>query len=346
MKVTKIYNWKENSKEKELKNVIESLKKDGLVILPTETVYGLAASAFSDQACQKIFAVKGRAQDNPLIVHVANKKMLDSIVEKPNEIEEKLIDHFMPGPFTLILNKKECICPTVTCHGQTVGIRMPSHSIIHKVIEESNLPLAAPSANLSSRPSGTCIEDIIEEFDGKVDILVDGGKCQIGIESTVVKVEEGVPVILRPGYITEEDIKKVIGKVKLSEHLFRTIKKDERIESPGMKYKHYAPKTKCVLVEAGENQIAKINKNLISQSDQCCVLGFMEDRNKIHISENRFISLGSKKNLQEISSNIFSSLRKVDTLNCELAIIEGLEENNLGLSIMNRLVRACENHIL
>ena len=343
--MTKIYDWKKEINENELNNVIDALKKGGLVILPTETVYGLAASAFSDDACKKIFTAKGRAQDNPLIVHVANKEMIYDIAEKPNEIEEKLIDSFMPGPFTLILNKKECICDTVTCYSETVGIRMPSNEIIHEVIKKSNTPLAAPSANISSRPSGTCINDIKDEFNDKVDLMVDGGKCNIGIESTVVKVIDNVPVILRPGFITEDDILKAVGSVKLSDKLFAKVKENEKVESPGMKYRHYAPKTECILVEHNLDQISKIN-DLISQNNNCCVLGFIEDKELIHIPEDKFICLGSKNNLQEISSNVFSSLRKIDTLNCSLAIIEGLEKKNLGLSIMNRLVRACENKVI
>ena len=237
--MTNIYDWKNEIKEDELNSVIDTLKDNGLVILPTETVYGLAANAFSDEACKKIFIAKGRAQDNPLIVHVSNKEMIYDIVEKPNDIEEKLIDAFMPGPFTLILNKKTCICDTVTCSSETVGIRMPIHPIIHKVIEDSNIPLAAPSANISGKPSGTCIDDIKNEFDGKVDLMVDGGKCNIGIESTVVKVEDGIPIILRPGFVTEDDIRNVIGKVKLSDKLFKKVTADEKVESPGMKYRHF-----------------------------------------------------------------------------------------------------------
>ena len=343
--MTKIYDWKKDINKNELKNVIDTLKNNGLVILPTETVYGIAASAFSDDACQKIFTAKGRAQDNPLIVHVCNKEMIYDIVEKPTEIEEKLIDTFMPGPFTLILNKKKIICDTVTCGGPTVGIRMPSNPIINKVIAESNTPLAAPSANVSSKPSGTIVEDIFEEFNDKVDLIVDGGKCNIGIESTVVKVIDGIPTILRPGFITEDDIRKVIGQVALSKNLFRKIGKNEKVESPGMKYRHYAPKTKCILVSTGNDQIEKINK-LIAENNNVCVLGFIEDLNDLNVSSDKFISLGSKYNLNEISSNIFTSLRKVDKLNCSLAIIEGVEEKNLGLSIMNRLVRACENNVI
>ena len=343
--MSKIYDWKEKIKKQELNDVIEKLKNDEIVILPTETVYGLAASAYSDKACIKIFEAKGRAQDNPLIVHVSDKKMIYDITKGTNEIEEKLIDSFMPGPFTLILEKKECICDTVTCSGKTVGIRMPTNKIINEVIKESGLPLAAPSANVSGRPSGTCIEDIKNEFDEKVLIMVDGGKCDIGIESTVVKVEDGIPVILRPGFITEDDIKKVVGTVKLSDKLFKKVEKDEKVESPGMKYRHYAPKTKCVLVDYKENQIDIIN-DLIDKNLDCVVLGFIEDKDKIKISDEKFICLGSKNNLKEVSSNVFSSLRKVDEMNCSLAIIEGLERKNFGLSIMNRLVRACENNVL
>ena len=200
----KIYDWKNCINETELEDVVKNLKENNLVILPTETVYGIAANAFSDDACKKIFEVKGRAQDNPLIVHVSDKNMIYDIAEMPNEIEEKLIDSFMPGPFTLILNKKSCICDTVTC------IRMPSNKIINKVIKTANIPLAAPSANLSSKPSGTCVDDIKEEFEDKVDIIVDGGKSNIGIESTVVRVIDGIPVILRPGFVTEDDINRVI----------------------------------------------------------------------------------------------------------------------------------------
>lgn len=213
--MTKIYEWKENIVDVELDDVVKILKSDGLVIIPTETVYGIGASAFSDIACKNIFEAKGRAQDNPLIVHVSSKEMLYNIVEQPNEIEEKLIDAFMPGPFTIILSRKKCICNTATCFSDTVGIRMPSNKIINRIIEKSNIPLAAPSANLSTKPSGTCVEDIRDDFFGKVDAIIDGGKCDIGIESTVVKVVDGVPVILRPGFITEDDINNVVRKSKI-----------------------------------------------------------------------------------------------------------------------------------
>lgn len=374
--MTKIYNWKKYINEDEMNNVIKILKNGGTVILPTETVYGLAADASSDSACEKIFTAKGRAQDNPLIVHVCDNNMIKKVAQKPNDIEQKLIDAFMPGPFTLILNKKDIICDTVSCGNLTVGVRMPSNSIIHEVIEKSQIPLAAPSANISGRPSGTCIEDIQNEFEDKVDAIVDGGPCKIGIESTVVKVIDGIPEILRPGYITESDIKRVIGNVKISNKLFKKIAKNEKVESPGMKYRHYAPKTKCILIKSDNDKFEegslsnieaknlyseiKINGNInfenmtqiekvnavIKNNPNCCILGFSEDRELIKIQSDKFICIGSKFNLEEISRNIFTELRKIDKMNCNLAIIEGVKRKELGLSIMNRLVRACENNII
>lgn len=342
--MSKIFDWKNRIDEAKLEEVVYSIKNNKLVVVPTETVYGIAANAYSNEACKKIFEVKGRAQDNPLIIHVSDKEMISKVAKKPNKIEEKLIDSFMPGPFTIILNKKEEICNVASCNMQSIGIRMPCSKIIHTIIEKSNIPIAAPSANISGRPSGTCVEDIIDELGDKVDIIIDGGKCKIGIESTVVKVIDGVATILRPGYVTEDDIKKVVPRVTLSDKLFKAIEVDEKVESPGMKYKHYAPKTKCILVEKDENQIKKINELL--KKEGSCILGFKEDKEFINVSDDKFISLGSKYNLEEISQNVFSSLRKIDKIGVSLAIIEGVEKEGLGLSIMNRLVRACENNVI
>lgn len=340
------FDWKTDTKAEELNIAINELKNDGLILLPTETVYGIAANAYSNNACKKIFDAKGRAQDNPLIIHISNKEMINEIAEKPNDIEQKLIDSFMPGPFTIILNKKNIICDVASAGMNTIGVRMPNSRIIHDIIEKSHIPIAAPSANISGRPSGTCLEDILEELKDKMDVVIDGGKCQIGIESTVVKVIDGIPTILRPGFITEEDIKKVIGKVKLSDKLFETASKDEQVESPGMKYRHYAPKIKCVLVEPGDKQIENVNL-LLNKNPNVCVIGFEEDRDKIEVKKDFFISLGSREKLEEVSTNIFSALRKIDKMeNCSLGIIEGINKTGLGLSIMNRLIRACENNVI
>ena len=337
------FDWKNGIKKDELNIAIEELKKGGLLLVPTETVYGIAANAYSDNACKKIFEAKKRPQDNPLIVHVSDIEMINRIVKEPNEIEKKLMDSFMPGPFTLILNKKNVIGNVVSANMNTIGIRMPSNEIINRIIKESGIPIAAPSANVSGRPSGTNVEDVIDELKEKMDVIIDGGKCNIGIESTVVKVEDGVPVILRPGFITEQDIERVAGSVKLSDKLFKTVDDSEHVESPGMKYRHYAPKTKCILVEYDDNQINRIN-HLIHENNNVCVLGYEEDKNLIEIEASRYINLGSRKQLKKVSQNVFTALRKIDKIeNCELAVVEGIDKKGLGLSIMNRLSRACEN---
>ena len=347
--MTPIFDWKNGIKDKELNTIIDLIKANEIVIVPTETVYGLAANGTSDEACKKIFIAKGRKQDNPLIIHVSDKEMINKITKERTPMEEKLINSFMPGPFTLILRKKKMICDVATCSGETVGIRMPNNKIIHEIIAKSGIPIAAPSANVSGRPSGTNIEDIYDEFDGKVSYFIDGGQCPIGIESTVVKVENEIPIILRPGFITEEDIKEVCGKVEISKNLFKVVAETEKVESPGMKYRHYAPKTQCIMINYDQNQINKINEILKenkSKGIKTCFLGFKEDRPKIDIQDDLFIELGSRENLEVVSQNIFADLRKVDTLNCDQALIEGIKREELGLSIMNRLVRACENNVL
>ena len=341
------FNWKEKIDKDELLKAVDIIKEDGLVLVPTETVYGLAGNALSDEACKKIFIAKGRETDNPLIAHVSDKDMLKGLVKNISAIEEKLIDTFMPGPFTLILESNDIVCKTASAGSSTIGIRMPSNKIIHELIKECKVPLAAPSANISGRPSGTCVEDIFEELKDKVNCIINGGRCKIGLESTVVKVIDGIPTILRPGIITQEDIETAVGKVGLSKNLFKEMKEEDKPESPGMKYKHYAPKTKCILVQSGEKQISKINELILKNKEinnEVCVIGFSEDREYIKVD--KYIDIGNKENLEEIAKNIFSALRQIDKQNCKLAIIEGVKKEGLGLSIMNRLIRACENNII
>ena len=205
-----VFDWKNGVNQNELNIVVDMLKKDELVILPTETVYGLGANACSNIACKKIFEAKGRAQDNPLIVHVSDINMIEKVACDLNEVEKKLVKAFMPGPFTLILKKSKLISDIASCNMNTIGVRMPSNKIINEVIRKFGFPIAAPSANISGKPSGTNVLDIKDEFDSRVNVIVDGGDSDIGIESTVVKVIDNIPVILRPGFITEDDIKKVV----------------------------------------------------------------------------------------------------------------------------------------
>lgn len=337
----RIYDWKQDINVEELENVEKALKNGELIVFPTETVYGIGADALNGIAAKKIYEAKGRPSDNPLIVHVSDFEMLEKCVLNISDIERKLINAFMPGPFTLIVEKNSIVPNEVTANLNTVAIRMPSNKIANTIIKEFGKPIAAPSANISGKPSGTKIEDIKEELGEKVFALIDGGDTDIGLESTVAKVINGVPVILRPGAVTAEDIKNLIGCVEIDSHVLNEVSLDEKVESPGMKHKHYAPKTKCVLIDIDDEElrIEKINQLV---KEDVCVIGFEKHKDKINTS--KFFSVG--ESLEEFSKNIFSLLRKVDNWNCSLIVIEGVKPQGLGLAIMNRLIRTCEYNVI
>ena len=336
-----VYDWKVNIDDNELEEICSFLEKGELVVFPTETVYGIGADAFNGQACKKIFEAKGRPSDNPLIVHISDLDMLMDCVKNINGVEKKLIDAFMPGPFTLILEKKNSIPNEVTASLDTVAIRMPNNKIANKIIKKFGKPIAAPSANKSGKPSGTKIEDIKEELDSSVYAFIDGGDTEIGLESTVVRVIDNIPVILRPGAITKEDILNVIGAVNVDKHVLNNVEKDEKVLSPGMKHKHYAPKTRCVLLDIKDSQEKKdISEQL--KNENVIVLGLEKD--KSNYSQISFESIG--KNLEEFSKNIFTKLRKIDEEGYNLISIESVSVDGIGLAIMNRIIRTCGYHII
>lgn len=336
--ITKYINLIENYNEKEIQKASEEIKNGNLVIFPTETVYGIGANAFNEEACNNIFKAKGRASDNPLIVHVCNEEMISQVVKQPNELETKLIKEFCPGPFTIILKAKDIIPKIVTAGLDTVGIRMPSNKIANKLIEYANTPIAAPSANASGKPSGTKIEDIKKEFDGKVATIIDAGMVDIGLESTVVKVIENKVVILRPGKITKEDIEKLGIEVEIDKNILGKCSENEKVLSPGMKYKHYAPNTKCLMIYSKDEQkmVNKINE-FVNGKDALIVC---KDCNYSKYNVKHIIKMGNS--LEEIAHNIFSILREVDKYNANIVVIEGMEKEGLGLALNNRLLRACE----
>ena len=339
------YNWKDSTSNEELKVVCNLIKNGELVIFPTETVYGIGANALDGEAVGKIFLAKGRPSDNPLIVHVANEKSIHEIAQDITEVEQKLIDNFMPGPFTLILKKKENVLPdSVTAGLDTVAIRMPSNVIAKAIITFSGVPIAAPSANISGKPSGTNIEDIRKELESKVSAIIDGGESEIGLESTVVKVVDGIPVILRPGKITPEQIKEIIGDVRIDSKVFEKVEEGDKVESPGMKHRHYAPNAKCELIYAKDekDQTFEISKRVRKYQGDVVIIGFTEHKRDIVVSEGRFLDIASIHNLEEYAKNIFSALRKADEINPALIVIEGVKREGLGIAIMNRLIRTCE----
>lgn len=324
------YNWTEKTNTEELKIVCNLIRNGELVIFPTETVYGIGANALDENAVGKIFIAKGRPSDNPLIVHLADKKKIEDIAQDITDVERKLIDTFMPGPFTIILKRKPIVPDIVTAGLDTVAVRIPENVIARGIITFSGVPIAAPSANISGKPSGTNIADIRRELEGKVSVIVDGGETEIGLESTVVKVIDEVPVILRPGKVTPEDIEKVTGVVKIDKNIFGKVSNGERVESPGMKYRHYAPKTKCKLIysEEEEKQI-KIIKRIIKENKNIVVLCFKEHIKEFSENSVKFIDIGSKDNLNEFAKNVYSDLRAADRENADLILIEGVESKRI-----------------
>lgn len=331
---------KDYTKIKEASKIINN---GGLVLFPTETVYGLGADGLNEEAVKSIFIAKGRKQDNPLILHISNMEMLNKIARNITELEYKLMKEFWPGPFTIILKRKDIVPNNVTGGLDTVGIRMPSNEIVKWLIEYANTPIAAPSANISGRPSGTNVEDIFKELSDKVDYIIDGGQCEIGVESTVVRVVDGVPHILRPGKITEEQIRSVAGKVIVDKHILGDLENNEPVLSPGMKYKHYAPNSKCILIYSKENEkmVEQINK-LEKEYKNPLIVCHTNNEEKYNIEN--IINMG--QSLEEITQNIFKILRKVDSYNPDIVLIEGVEKEGLGLAIMNRLIRACEHNYI
>jgi len=326
-----------------IKEAAIEIQKGNIVLFPTETVYGIGANALDENAVNKIFKAKGRASDNPLIVHISDINMLYNLVKEAGQVEQKLMDTFWPGPLTIIFDKKECIPNNVTAGLNTVGIRMPSNEVARKFIEFAEVPIAAPSANISGKPSGTKIEDIIEELDGKVDYILDNGMADIGVESTVVRVIDGKVHILRPGKITVEDIENLRLEVVIEKQIMEEYKSQEKVMSPGMKYRYYAPNTKCLLMYSDNesNLVDRINQEIKSEQN-VLVLGRTRNLDKYNTSN----KLDMGDTLEEISKNIFTLLRKVDSYNADLVIIEGVKKEGLGLAIMNRLIRACEHNYI
>lgn len=355
---TKYIKIEKHSDMLKIDEAASAIKNGGLVVFPTETVYGLGADALNKAAVDKIFKAKGRVSDNPLIVHISDEKMLGSLVKSVNDIERLLIKSFWPGPLTIIFDKKEIVPDNVTARLNTVGVRMPNSIIAKRLIEKAGTPIAAPSANISGKPSGTKIEDIKEEFEDRVDFVIDGGSSDIGIESTVIKVDKlGVVNILRPGKVTTEDIQQLGLKVEINKFVLshEKILENTTIESPGMKYRHYAPNTKCILVYSKKENtmINEINKIICEnkakdekdhkQNNKCLVISKTKNMGKY---KNADFVLNMGSSLKEISKNIFTILRQVDNYKVDLVIIEGVEKEGLGLAIMNRLIRACEYNII
>ncbi|MGN1039107.1 MAG: L-threonylcarbamoyladenylate synthase [Oscillospiraceae bacterium] len=324
----------QEQEELELQLIKQELKSGGVVVIPTETVYGLAANAFDEQAVNKIFEVKGRPKDNPLIVHISNLNMLNDLVREVPEKAKKLMNKFWPGPLTLVMKKQDILPDEVTCGLDTVGIRMPKHELALKIIEKTELPLAAPSANLSGKPSPTEVSHCVEDLGEKVNFIVDGGRCEVGVESTVLLVAEEPFVILRPGIITKKQIEDVLQeKVLINDGL--QPKEDKLVKSPGVKYKHYAPKAEVLLIVGNSEEF----KNYIEKEAdlKTCAMVFEDEINYFSV---KCFSYGKQSEPKSLAKNIFTILRQVDTETYKRMFVHMPEQNAETLVIWNRLIRA------
>ena len=312
----------------------EILKSGGIVAVPTETVYGLAASAYSDDAIKSVFTAKGRPQDNPLIVHIASIDMLNDIARDIPDVAYECAKAFWPGPFTMVLPKGDKIANSVSAGLNTVAVRFPSDKTICDIIIKSGLPLAAPSANTSGRPSPTTASHVIEDLDGKIDAVVCGNDSSVGVESTVVSLVDEKPRLLRPGAVTPEQLRKILPDLIIDDAVLKQLKEGEKVASPGMKYKHYAPKTTAILVEGCSNSFVRY----VNQKTDCAAICFEEEYYSISVKK---ISYGSKRNESTLAKNVFAVLRDIDTFGVKEVYIHAPSKDGVGLAVYNRLIRAC-----
>ena len=330
-----------------LKKAANILKNDGLVAFPTETVYGLGANALKEEAVKKIYIAKGRPSDNPLIVHIAKKDDIYPLVDSVPKNALILMDKFWPGALTIIF-KKSSIIPKTTSGGlDTVAIRMPKNNIALALIKECGFPLAAPSANTSTKPSPTLASHVYKDLNGKIDMVIDGGSCNFGIESTVVEVLDNKVTILRPGSITKEMLEKFVDNVVIDSSILST-NVNLLPKSPGMKYKHYAPLGDVFIINGNiDNIVSYILDSLKNDKiNNIKSLVIASDETIDNYSSFDVLNIGSRKNIEIIAKNLFNTLRECDNLNMQKIYIESFSEEGVGLAVMNRLKKASDYKII
>lgn len=325
--------------DKNIKIASDILKSGGIVAVPTETVYGLAASALDDNAIKNVFKAKGRPQDNPLIVHISGMDMLRKVAREIPDTAVKCANAFWPGPFTMVLKRTDLVAESVCGGLDTVAIRMPSEQSIRDIIECSGLPLAAPSANTSGMPSPTTYTHVLNDLDGKIDAVVCGNNCLVGVESTVVSLFGEKPRLLRPGAITLEQLKEVLPDIEVDKAVLAEPEKSEKVSSPGMKYKHYSPNTEAFLVEGSSKDFAEF----VNGKENSLALCFSEDEEFI---STKYMVYGTKSDESTLAKNVFSALRDVDNENVNSVYIHAPSKSGVGLAVYNRLIRAAAYKVI
>lgn len=325
-----------------IRTAAKILQEGGLVAFPTETVYGLGGNGLDGAACEKIYLAKGRPSDNPLILHISEFEELNAIVREISPAAKKLMDAFWPGPLTMVFPKADIVPAKATGGLDTVAVRFPNHPVARAIIREAGLPIAAPSANSSGKPSPTRASHVEFDLNGKIDMIVDGGAAEWGLESTIVDVSGDVPMILRPGAVTKEMMEEVVGTVEIDPAILTKPAADLKPKAPGMKYTHYSPKAEVVLVKGERKAVAdEINRLAaldMSNGKKTGVMATEETKDLYHADI--ILSLGSRERPEEIGANLFKLLRKFDFLGAEKVYSEVFSEEGEGMAIMNRLNKA------
>lgn len=330
--------------EKSLSVLGDIIRNGGIVAFPTETVYGLGANAYSQTAVKKIYEAKGRPSDNPLIVHLADIGDIPKVAREIPEDAKKIIERFAPGPFTLILKKQPDIPDIVTAGLDTVGVRIPENEVARAFIKAAEVPIAAPSANISGKPSPTKAEHVISDLNGKADAIIKGGASSVGVESTIIDVTGEIPTILRPGGITKEDILSVCGKVEIDDTVLSGLKENETPKCPGMKYKHYAPDAEITVVEGGQKATAdKIKELVASDRKRGIKVGVLS---AVRDEYGADLCIFEGRNNLEFAKILFSALREFDKCGIEKAYVQMCMKDEMEIAVKNRLYKSAGYKII
>ncbi len=325
-----------------LSQAAEILRDGGLVVFPTETVYGLGGDGTNADAAKKIYAAKGRPSDNPLIIHISAPEDAERYAVT-NDTYYKLAKTFMPGPLTVILPKKDTIPLSVTGGLDSVAVRCPSHPIARQIISAAGIPVAAPSANLSGKPSPTCARHVIDDLSGRVDMIIDGGSCDIGLESTIIKLDGNSATLLRPGAITADALRCVCASVDIAPAVLEQLKENERPLSPGMKYRHYAPSVPLILIDGDRENVTAFLKNEQKQK-KCAILCYHEE---MALLENKnIIDIGRSSDLETQAQTLFTALRDADDLGVDVIYAHLPDKSGIGLALYNRMIRAAAHTVI
>jgi len=336
-----------DSNMEQLDRAAKALKNGQLVAFPTETVYGLGADALNPEAVLSIFAAKGRPCDNPLIIHIAEAEMLEVLAADIRPEAKKLAQAFWPGPLTMVLKKAPIVPPETTSGLDTVAVRIPDNEIALELIRRSGVPVAAPSANLSGKPSPTLAKHVLDDLNGRIPFIIDGGACRVGVESTVLDMTTKVPVILRPGGVTPSMIESVIGKVVLDKSLFNAQTVDKP-KSPGLKYTHYKPEGEVIVVSGERSDVVEwINKNVARDREEglkTAVIAAYENTPSYNV--NNIIPYGSIKAPEDMAANIFRIFRDCDDAGIEKIYVEAIPWTGIGIAVMNRIEKAAGGKVI